>query len=59
MLSIYVIRKYVKATSVANALKHEKTTAVHDCYMEDLSTKTFLDNLAKLSTPPKEKYGIV
>jgi len=51
MLSIYVIRKYVKATSVANALKHEKTTVVHDCYMEDLSTKTFLDNLAKLSPP--------
>ena len=32
---MYVIRKYVKATSVLDAVKKDKTTAVHEVYVDD------------------------
>lgn len=35
---IYVIRKYVVASSIQNAIKKDKTTAVHDCWLSDGST---------------------
>lgn len=32
---MYVIRKYVKATSVLDAVKKEKTIPVHEVYVDD------------------------
>lgn len=32
---MYVVRKYVKAPSVQSALKKEKTTPVHDCFVSE------------------------
>ncbi len=32
---LYVVRKYVVAKSLKDALKQEKTTPVHDCWLDD------------------------
>lgn len=32
---MYVIRKYVKAISAADAIKKDKTTAVHDVWIDE------------------------
>lgn len=31
----YIIRKYVMAKSVSGALRKEKSTPVHDCWIDD------------------------
>lgn len=32
---LYIIRKYVKANNVTHALRLEKKTPVHDCWIEE------------------------
>lgn len=53
MKQIYVVRKYVLAESVAEAVKKEKEIAVADCYLTDHSTVEHLESLQ----PRKEKAG--
>lgn len=33
---LYVIRKYIKATSAAQAIRKDKATAVHDVFCEEV-----------------------
>ena len=46
MRKIYVVRKYVVATSVEDALKKEKDTKVDDCWLEEQTQKAWLDDRA-------------
>ena len=32
---MYVVRKYIKATSALSAIRKDKTTAVHDCWIDN------------------------
>ena len=32
---LYVIRKYIKAVSVSQAVRRDKNTPVHDCWVDD------------------------
>jgi hypothetical protein len=47
MKQIYVIRKYVKAESIEEALVKEKRIKPTDCFLTDYSATQHLDNLAK------------
>ena len=42
---IYVIRKYVSASSALEAIKNESKVGVHDCYLEDTSQKTIIEKM--------------
>ena len=44
---LYVIRKYVKAYSAADALKKEKRLPVDDIYVDDDWRKNQSDNLSE------------
>lgn len=50
MKKIYIVRKYVLANSVAEALKKEKKQKPDDAYVEEKSLNNFIENLTK----PKE-----
>jgi len=43
---LFVIKKYVKALSAADAIRKEKTIAVDDCWVDDDWRKLNKDNLA-------------
>lgn len=32
---LYVVRKYIKATNAAQAIRKDKITPVHDCWVEE------------------------
>lgn len=32
---MYIVRKYIKATDVKQALRKEPTTSVHDCWVDE------------------------
>ena len=51
--NIYVIRKYVKASSAAEAIKKEKDITVHDCWLEEQTQKEIINRLYE----EKEKIG--
>lgn len=42
---VYVIRKYIEASSALEAIKNESKTVVHDCYLEDTSQKTIIEKM--------------
>jgi len=42
---IYVIRKYIEASSALEAIKNEGKISVHDCYLEDTSQKTIIEKM--------------
>lgn len=44
---IYVVKKYVLATSAADAIQKEKSTAVDDCWAEEETHKEFLKKKVK------------
>lgn len=44
MKKIYVVRKYVVANSVEDALEKEKNAKVDDCWMEEQTQKHWLDD---------------
>lgn len=44
---LYVVRKYVKAYSAADALKKEKRMPVDDIYVDDDWRKNQTDNLSE------------
>lgn len=50
MKKIYIVRKYVLASSVEEALRKEKKQKPDDAYVEEKSLNNFIDNLVK----PKE-----
>lgn len=56
---MFIVRKYVMADSVSQALKKEKTTAVHEVYVDDEWRKNKKDNLAQaigfMANFPKEE----
>lgn len=43
---LYVIKKYIKAESVAAAIRKDKQTPVHDCWIDDDWRKNNTDRLA-------------
>ena len=43
MRKIYVVRKYVVASSVEEALQKEKKTPVDDCWLEEQTQKDWLE----------------
>ena len=43
MKYIYVVRKYVVADSIKQAIKLDKTTEVHDCWLSEGSTSLLHD----------------
>lgn len=53
MKNIYVIKKYVTAESIEEALKKEKGVAPVDVYLTDYSTQQYLEALV----PKKEVAG--
>lgn len=50
---VYIIRKYVVAGSCSEALKKDKITPVHDCWLEEISQKELFTALSG----EKEKMG--
>lgn len=56
---LFVVRKFVKATSVADALRKEKKTPVDEIFIDDDWRKNEIDNLSRglgfNQTPPKKK----
>lgn len=42
---IYVIRKYIEASSALEAIKNENKVSVHDCYLEDTSQKAIIEKM--------------
>lgn len=48
---IFVVRKYVVATSVIDAIKKEKKQAVDDCWVEDDAHKEYLREKIKKVNP--------
>lgn len=52
MKKVYIVRKYVVAKSVQEALKKEKKQAPDDCYIDQKSLDNFVDNLTKPIDPP-------
>ncbi len=51
MKKIYVIRKYVQANSIAEALKKEKKVEPVDCWLTEYSTTQHLEDIS-----PKENH---
>lgn len=47
---IYVIRKYVKASSALDAIKKEKSIVPSDVWIEEQSQKNFIDDALKQSS---------
>lgn len=47
MKYIYVIRKYVVADSIKSAIRKDKETEVHDCWLSEGSTNLLHDNKLK------------
>lgn len=45
-VKLFIVRKYVMADSVAQALKKEKTVAVHEIYVDEEWRKNKQDRLA-------------
>lgn len=57
---LFVIKKYVRALSAADAIRKEKKIAVDDCWVDDDWRKANKDNLAdaigfNLPPPPNEE----
>lgn len=53
---MYVVRKYIKALSVSQALRKDKTTQVHDCYVDESWKENNLsDAIGFVSEPPIEE----
>lgn len=52
MKKVYIVRKYIVAESVAEALRKEKKTKVDDCWAEEKTLNQFIENLVK---PPEKK----
>lgn len=46
MKQIYVLRKYVQADSIEEAIKKDKKTPVVDCWLTEYSTTQHLENLS-------------
>lgn len=50
MRKIYVVRKYVVANSVEDALKKEKDIKVDDCWLEESTQKAWLEDRAGIKS---------
>lgn len=60
MRKIYVVRKYVVASSVEEALQKEKKIPVDDCWLEEQTQKDWLEeksgkNLSKIGFYNEER----
>jgi len=51
---VYIVRKYILATSAREAIKKDKTWEVDDCWAEDKSLSNFIENL----TPKKDQPDV-
>lgn len=47
MKNIYIIRKYVVASSIPDALKKEKQTPVTDCWLDEQAKGILVDAMYK------------
>lgn len=45
MKNIYIVRKYVLANNINDALKKEKHLQAQDCWMDENSTKNYTETL--------------
>lgn len=45
LLKLYIVRKYVQATSVQDAIKKEKEALIDDCWLDDDWKKNNLTSL--------------
>lgn len=54
-MKIFIVRKYVIADTIEEAIKLESNTPVHDCWVEDTSLKNSIEQLGKLD--PKDRIG--
>jgi hypothetical protein len=53
---LYVVRKYIKATSVAQAIRKDKQTPIHDCCIEDsFKERSLADAIGFNTEPPVEE----
>lgn len=52
---MYVIRKYVKATSVAGALRKERMTPVHEVFVDENWQKSNLADAIGFGLPPAKE----
>jgi len=43
---MYIVRKYIRASSVSSAIQKDKTTKVHEVFVDDEWRKSQKDNLA-------------
>lgn len=50
---IYIIRKYILASSVKDAVKKDRTVEVHDCWLEENSQKQMVEDMTS-----KQPIGI-
>ncbi len=47
MKKVFIIRKLVSADTIQEALKKEKKTPIHDCYLEENSLKAMVDEIGR------------
>lgn len=53
---LYIIRKYIKATSAASAIRQDKKTPVHDVWVdEDWKTKSLSHAIGFAEISPEEE----
>lgn len=45
MKKVYIVRKYILAKSVKEAIRLEKKREVDDCWAEEKSLSTFIENI--------------
>jgi len=51
---VYVVRKYIVATSAKDAILKDKSTPVHDCWLEENSQKEMVN---EISVKQRERIG--
>jgi len=44
---VYIVRKYIVANTLAEAVRKEKKQSPDDVWMEDSSTKNYIENISK------------
>ncbi len=57
MRKVFVIKKYIVADNIQEALGYDKNAPVHECYLEETSTKMLIEELSETNITVGFKKG--
>lgn len=57
MSKVYIIRKYIVAEDIHDAMRQEPSTPIHECFLEEESVKDLTFRLNKATKPVEEQIG--